>query len=302
MIGELQEDFATIGASREIERQGFGVKRGGKVYLHPLEALYLQLTGKATFAELERLVKWVRAKVSNFPEAFFVYSDLRAKGHRARPQGEFVVAKKKFYPVSENEKLDFEKVLSLLGKERSFVIAIVDEESEVTYYEVSEAEPKGEQVETLPRIRGKVLGDRVIVENADLFRKYFYGTLAGDFVALSIFEALYLREIGVLEIEGELQSVAEKIADFKERYEIYRDLKRRGFVVKTGFKFGCDFRVYRKVESVEDLPHSEFLVLMAKKVLTPQELARAVRVANAVRKKLLVFVGGRYVLFDRVKV
>lgn len=303
MIGELHEDYATISASKEVERQGFGVKRGGKIYLHPIEALYLQLSGKAKFAEFEKLVSWVKSKVSNFPEVYFVYSDLRAKGYRAKLQGDFVVAKKKFYPISENKTLDFEKLLSMLEKEKSFVVAIVDEESEVTYYEVFEPELKGEQVEDLPRLEGKILSDRVIVEDVELFRKYFYGTLAKNFVVLSIFESIYLHEIGALEIElSELRSFAEKILDFQEKYEIYKDLKRRGFVVKTGFKFGCDFRVYRKVESVEDLPHSEFLVLISKKVLAPQDLARAVRVANAVRKKLLVVVNGRYLLFERVKV
>lgn len=303
MIGSLSENCAIIGASREIERQGFGVRRGDKIYLHPIEALYLQLNGKAKFAELEKLVSWVQSRVSNFPEIYFVYSDLRAKGYKAKVQDEFVVARRKFYPISEKKEVDFEKLLEILEKEKSFVFAIVDEESEVTYYEVLKAELKGEQVENLPKISGKILSDRVIVENADVFNKYFYGNLVGSSVILSIFESLYLHEIGALEIDlDELRKVAEKIADFHEKYEVYKDLKRRGFVVKTGFKFGCDFRVYRRVESVEDLPHSEFLVLVAKKSLRLQELARAVRVANAVRKKLLVSVNVRYLLFDRVKV
>ncbi|MFN3384525.1 MAG: tRNA-intron lyase [Archaeoglobaceae archaeon] len=303
MIGEIGEDYAIVNAYKEFEKQGFGVKRGEKIYLHPVEALYLQLNGKAKFAEFEKLLSWIKSKVPNFPEVYFVYSDLRAKGYKIKPQREFLVAKKKFYPISEKNRIDFENLLGMVEKEKSFIVAIVDEESEVTYYEVSEAEIKGEQIESLPKIAGKILSDRVVVENAELFEKYFYGNLVGNSVVLSIFEGLYLHEIGSLEIElDELKSVAEKIADFQEKYEIYRDLKRRGFVVKTGFKFGCDFRIYRKVERVEDLPHSEFLVLIAKKVLEPRELARAVRVANAVRKKLLVALNGRYLLFDRVRV
>lgn len=302
MIGELREDCAVINVSREIERHGFGVKRGEKIYLNPIEALYLQLNGKAKFAELGDLVLWVQSKVTNFPEAYFVYTDLRAKGYRAKLQQDFVVAKKKFYPISEKRRIDFKKFLKE-AEEGSFIVAIVDEESEVTYYEVSEADLKGDQVEKLPKIEGKILSDRVIVENVDLFNKYFYGNLIGNFVVLSIFESFYLHEIGCLEVDrGELQRVAEKIPDFYEKYTVYEDLKCRGFVVKTGFKFGCDFRIYRKVEAVEDLPHSEFLVLIAKKVMEPQELARAIRVANAVRKKLLVALNGKYLLFSRVKV
>ncbi len=303
MIGEVGEEYAIVSAYREFEKQGFGVKRGEKIYLHPVEALYLQLNGKAKFAELEKLLSWVKSKVPNFPEVYLVYTDLRAKGYKVKPQEEFLVAKKKFYPISEKNRIDFENLLKMIEKEKSFIVAIVDEESEVTYYEVSEAEIRGEQMENLPKIVGKILTDRVVVENTELFERYFYGNLLGNSVVLSIFESLYLHEIGSLEIElDELKSVAEKIADFQEKYEVYRDLKRRGFVVKTGFKFGCDFRVYRKVQHIEDLPHSDFLILIAKKVLEPQELARAVRVANAVRKKLLVALKGRYILFDRVKV
>ena len=34
--------------------------------------------------------------------------------------------------------------------------------------------------------------------------------------------------------------------DFPRKYIVYRDLRSRGFVVKTGFKFGTHYRVYSR--------------------------------------------------------
>lgn len=304
MIGRLIEDFAELNANPEIERQGFGVKRGDKIYLHPIEAFYLQMKGKAFFAEIEELKKWVEEKVESFSEFYFVYEDLRSRGYKPKFENEFLFAKRIFYPISEKNIIKLDKLLMVLRKFSEIILAIVDEESEVTYYLVSEIELQGEQVENLPRIQGRILKDRVITENVEIFRKYFYGSEVGGKVVLSLIESLYLLEKGSLTLDSaeKLYEVIKGINDFDEKYRVYRDLKRRGFVVKTGFKFGSDFRIYRKVDSVEDLPHSEFLVWIVNSDLTPRELARAVRLSNSVRKKLILAYKSAYILFDRVKV
>jgi len=99
-----------------------------------------------------------------------------------------------------------------------------------------------------------------------------------------------------------LVEIAKEIErNFERKYAVYSDLKRRGFVVKTGFKFGSEFRVYRKVESVDDLPHSEFLVDIADD-LRLTDLARAVRLAHSVKKKMVFAFGEKYLCFERVKV
>ncbi|MEM0301919.1 MAG: tRNA-intron lyase [Archaeoglobaceae archaeon] len=304
MRGKLLEDFAELNANPEIERQGFGVKRGEKIYLHPIEAFYLQMKGKAFFAEMEELKKWIEEKLASYPEFYFVYEDLRSKGYRPKLENEFIFAKRVFYPISEKNIIKLDKLVEELRKYREIVLAIVDEESEITYYLVSEPELHGEQLEELPKIRGRILKDRVITENVEIFRKYFYGSEVGGKVVLSLFESLYLLESGFLELNSieKLYEAIKEISDFQEKYSVYKDLKRRRFVVKTGFKFGSDFRIYRKVESAEDLPHSEFLVWIVNSDLVPRELARAVRLSNSVRKKLILAYKGVYLLFDRVKV
>ncbi|MCX8172431.1 MAG: tRNA-intron lyase [Archaeoglobaceae archaeon] len=304
MRGKLLEDFAEINAVLEIEKHGFGFKKGDKIYLHPVEAFYLQMMGKVFFADSEELKKWVESKVKTFPEFYFVYADLRNKGRKPKPKNDLILAKKVFYPISEKNIVFMNDILEKIREHGEVVLAIVDEESEITYYSVSKVELRGEQLEDLPKIRGTLLRDRVITENVEIFQKFFYGSQVGNIVVLSLLESLYLLEKGYLELEcaDKLRNVVKFSRDFEKRFRVYKDLKERGFVVKTGFKFGSDFRIYRKVESVEDLPHSEFLVSIVNSEISPAELARAVRLSSSVRKKLVLTYEGIYFLFERVRV
>ncbi len=304
MRGKLLEQYAELNANLDIERIGLGFKKGEKIYLHPVEAFYLQMNGKAFFAELEELKRWVEERVKSFPEFYFVYEDLRRRGYRAKPQDELIVARRIFYPISEKNSVNLKDILEKIRRFGEIVLAIVDEESEITYYLASKPELLGEQVEELPKIRGSILKDRVITENVEIFRKFFYGSEFGGFVVLSLLESLYLLEKGFIELDSaeKLFEAIKNSEGFEERYEVYKDLKNRKFVVKTGFKFGSDFRVYRKVESAEDLPHSEFLVSIVNSEIVPRDLARAIRLANSVRKKLVFAYKGEYILFDRVRV
>lgn len=304
MKGKLHENFAELKAVKEIEREGFGFKKGDKIYLHPVEAFYLQMSGKANFGEIDELKKWVESRLKSFPEFYFVYADLKSRGYVPKPEEDLIFAKKVFYPISEKNTIKLDDLFEKIKEFGEIFVAIVDEESEITYYSASEAELIGEQSEDLPRIRGSLLKDRVITENTEIFRKFFYGNEIGGIVVLSLLESLYLLEIGCLELQSpeKLYEAVKNFEDFEEKYKVYKDLKNRKFVVKTGFKFGSDFRIYRKVKSVEDLPHSEFLVLIVKSYISPKDFARAVRLANSVRKKLIIANKGKYILFNRVKV
>ncbi len=307
MIGELGEGFARVKASKDLERRNFGVKRGEYIFLHPVEAVYLQLAGKVEFSPIEELFKWAEKYVEDFPTYYFVYEDLRNRGFRARPQGEYILAKKAYYPVSERKEVRVAELADRAVKFDEFVLAIVDEESEITYYQISVVDINGEQKESLKKFKGFLLKDRVITDDVEIFNRYFYGSKVGNFVALSLIESAYLVEMGVLDVGVDKETFfnfAKKVEDnFDRRYEVYKDLKNRNFVVKTGFKFGSDFRVYSKVRSVRDLPHSEYLIaIVDDRKLRLSEIARAVRLAHSVRKKMIFVCGQEYVCFERVRV
>ncbi len=307
MRGEIAEDYAVIAARADLVRRGFGTRRGDKIYLHPVEAVYLQLNSGYQFAELPELFRWARKAARNFEAMYFVYEDLRNRGIRARIGGEYVLGKRAYLPVAEKDEIDLADVAKRSTKFEDFAVAIVDEESEVTYYRAYVFEPSGEQIEDLPEFEGWLVGDRVVVENKEVFRRYFYGSEGRNFVTLSLIESVYLAEIGCLKLKNasfeELFEAARATENFGRRYEVYRDLKKRRLVVKTGFKFGSDFRAYRRVESVDDLPHSEYLITIADDtVLKPSELARAVRLAQSVRKKMVFVVHDKYLCVERVRV
>lgn len=83
-----------------------------------------------------------------------------------------------------------------------------------------------------------------------------YGVREGKDLVLRDYEALYLLYAKKLEIEargGEkvtfehLAELAQKRAhDSWTKFLIYRDLRSRGYVVREGFGFGTDLRVYER--------------------------------------------------------
>jgi len=203
--------------------------------------------------------------------------------------------------------MTLEQILSDLhtskGLRKKLLLAVVDEEGDVTYYDVGAANPKGRQKkkQEAGQIEGLFTGDRVIVNDpraAEIFQEdYFYGKLLGDRLQLSLIEAAYLIENGLLLLKSaktgrkldseQLKKHGRKIQrDFDLRLRVYDDLKNRGLVVKTGFKYGSHFRAY---EGNPNRMHARFLVHAVPKGYSTiwPEISRAVRLSHGVRKEIL---------------
>lgn len=294
--------------SPKLERRGFGRRKGDRIILSIHEAIYLSTKGSLrVFKGEEEVSSKELFKMLENPSYYFAYEDLRERGHRIRPNGRYFTWKEKeIIAFSEREKIRFPELKDFRG-----IIAVVDEEGEVTYYRSGIIEPYGVQKEELMSFSGTFVGDRVLTANTEIFRKYFYGSERNNVVTLSLVEAAYLAEKGYLHLDEDINELSEKAREleknFERKYEVYRDLKERNFVVKTGFKFGSDFRVYERVESLSDLPHSKYLIKIADDVsFDPSEVAGMVRLAQNVRKKMLfVFEdNGKnlYYLMERIRV
>ena len=113
---------------------------------------------------------------------------------------------------------------------------------------------------------------------------------------LSLIEACYLLEKGRLDIyEEDVEcSIGYLIDILKEqdnyaKYIVYRDLKDRGYVIKTGFKYGSDFRLYDRGRS-PGKGHSDFLVKIVYENfdINVLDFSSYVRVSHGVNKKLLL--------------
>ncbi len=83
-----------------------------------------------------------------------------------------------------------------------------------------------------------------------------YGSREGKDLLLRDYEALYLLYAKKLDLEDRagrkvgFEKLAElsqkKAGDFWTKFVIYRDLRSRGYVVREGFGFGTDLRVYER--------------------------------------------------------
>lgn len=149
-----------------------------------------------------------------------------------------------------------------------------------------------------------LLRDSLITENTDAAREIYnsgrIGQLINDGrVELSLLEGLYLLEKKKLKVldgrskelseEAFLRRALRKDHEFRIRYAVFRDLRKRGYVVKTALKFGADFRVYdRGVNPGED--HAKWIVYPAHETefTTWYEFAAKNRVAHSTKKRLLI--------------
>lgn len=83
-----------------------------------------------------------------------------------------------------------------------------------------------------------------------------YGNREGKVLVLRDYEALYLAHAGKLQLKDKAgKDVSfEKMAEITQtqardawtKFIIYRDLRSRGYVVREGFGFGTDLRVYER--------------------------------------------------------
>lgn len=144
--------------------------------------------------------------------------------------------------------------------------------------------------------------DRVIVQHQhahNLYNKRYFGNLTDEGLELSFIEALYLLEKEKIEIfdkNGETVTASDMYTIIREKqifshYLVYKDLRIRGYIVKTGFKYGSDYRIYERGHSPGD-GHSNYLVkiLSEEQEIKVRDFSSYVRVAHGVRKNLLLAV------------
>lgn len=102
-------------------------------------------------------------------------------------------------------------------------------------------------------------GGAVFVEGSDRWgelEEAGYGERQGKALRLKDFEALYLlysKKMVLKDDDGEevgFEDLAKanqaRVKDSWTKFVIYRDLRSRGYVVKDGFGFGTDLRVYER--------------------------------------------------------
>ena len=316
MEGHLTDGVVEVGANgreRYYDSSGYGRPRGEGVALSRVEAAHLLYRGDLEAVDGRGFRAFLAANADVAPR-FLVYKDLRDRGFYVSPAREgwvddpggtdFVVHPRGDGPwdgtTEHRMRVVGERAAVRLASLGEVVLAVVDEEGEITYLETDRPTVPGSSRTALEgTAEGHVLEDRVLCWEppADLYERGFYGQRLArddDSLQLSLLEARYLAEEGHLRVEGGVDALLERGRAvegerFDRRSTVYRALRERGVVPKTGFKFGADFRTYADVESVEELGHSELLVrvLPAGTELSPRDLALDVRLAHGVRKRMV---------------
>jgi tRNA-intron endonuclease len=289
-----------------------------------LEGVFLLDEGKIRLSQNKKqinfphLIKHAVQQIPEFETKYLVFKDLRNRGHAITLYTDDThVTFRKFKQKNENtpscviaafserDILDIDVTKQLIQqftkKNNALWFALVDEEGDLTYYDVSGVDLAGDISEQrYPRGTCILLKNRLIVFDkklADqLLKKEFFGKPFGELLQLSFVEALFLLEKNILEIQttdGKNLSEEKSIhlmqklqPDIVQRLMVFKDLKQRGLLVKTGFKFGAHFRAYTKQP---DKTHAEYLIHVVEKGFTSiwAEISRAVRLAHSVNKEFI---------------
>jgi len=289
-----------------------------KLELNLLEGVFLleedkiKIYSNKSEIKFNELVKIANQKITNFEIKYLVFKDLRNRGHAIKlckddKKINFYEFKNKFLIItfSERDFLDIDEtklILKTFKKEnKQLWFGIVDEEGDLTYYKVNLLDLNGVNKECIyDKVQGILLKNRVVIFNKDvsknLHEKEFYGKPFGKGLQLSLVEAMYLFERGFIDIQKEdgkkiskekfKQIIYKLQPDFKLRLVAFRHLKKKGLIVKTGFKFGAHFRVYT---SKPDDTHAEYLIHVVNKGFKSAwaEVSRAVRLAHSVNKEIV---------------
>ena len=154
------------------------------------------------------------------------------------------------------------------------------------------------------KLKAKFIGECVLVEEGNLSRELYDKSRFGESngrkqFQYSLVEGLFLMEKGKINVYDfrnkklnfdEYFKKAKRIEpNFYVRYCVYKDMRTRGYIVKTALKFGADFRVYdRGVKPGED--HAKWVLypVHETEVLTWYEFSAKNRVAHSTKKNLLL--------------
>lgn len=156
----------------------------------------------------------------------------------------------------------------------------------------------------MEKIQAIFISERIFSNSKEafsLFESQRFGERTGEKIFYTLQEALFLVETGKMNIldskdkkitDRELLKKFEKIdKKFKTKYLVFRDLRQKGFIVKTALKFGAEYRVYEKGKSIGE-DHAKWILfpVSQNEQLTWQDFSAKNRISHSTNKKLLIAV------------
>lgn len=203
-------------------------------------------------------------------KGFYVKREIDSLYFRRAPKDEYLGPLR---VMRESSRITFNGLTDFSGS----LVATVDDENDITFFRIQEADPRGNVDSGMPAdIKTEILSDRHASSDSNI--PYWIGNSFNGVRFLTDLEDRLLKNGNDMETEVD---DAHGIL-----FNIYSDLIRRRLIVKTGFKYGANFRAYRS--SMEE--HADFLVHVLADEEEWYKISRAVRVAHGVHK-LMIFAG-----------
>ena len=114
-----------------------------------------------------------------------------------------------------------------------------------------------------------------------LFENSKFGEKKSGKIIYSIYEAKYLVETKKAESKKKIRLNKQQ----QNNYFVFKDLRKKGYIIKTGLKFGCEFRVYKKSDK-----HASYLLEITtdKQKITLKEFISKNRISHSTGKILLL--------------
>lgn len=112
------------------------------------------------------------------------------------------------------------------------------------------------EIESEPLVEGKLVKDQTLISKKEMqqvLEQKGYGEITNKKFFLKAFESLYLlyyeklklkKTHKIIDFDSLMQTCKKYDEEILTKFLIYRDLRNRGYIVKDGFGFGSDFRVY----------------------------------------------------------
>jgi len=153
----------------------------------------------------------------------------------------------------------------------------------------------------MKKIKAQLIGETISTNESEafsLYKKSSFGEPVGEKIQYTLSEAFFLLEKNKIEIysknkkisKTELEKKFQRIdKKFSIKYPVFKDLRKKGYILKTALKFGADFRVYEKGKK-PGKAHAKWIVFAEHetKKLSWQEFSAKNRVAHSTKKNLLI--------------
>ena len=158
-------------------------------------------------------------------------------------------------------------------------------------------------------MKSELIENRIIIWNLEhskeLFSNGYFGKPIGipkpkvDEInvplVLELIEGYYLQEISKIKIYKDKKQVSIKemikirkkeYHNFDKKYLVYKDSRKKGYIVNPGIKFGSDFAVYQKGPGID---HAPYLVQVYNNndPISSTDVVLAGRLASSVKKQFI---------------